>query len=147
MMPNDSAGYARDEAAKFKGLPVVHAWDPKHLLGDLYAGTLSLDSTAWDVYFLYAPGVQWEGNEAPKPTFWMHQLPSASGSDQSLALYPARLSQELFKLLGDDVASNLMSPADLGLRLHSKALVNLVKERGYNTIEDIGKTVKDSKIV
>ncbi len=145
-MPNDSAESARDEATSFEGLQVIHAWDPKHHLGGLYARTLSLDFTAWDVYFLYAPGVQWEGNEPPQPTFWMHQLPAASGADQALVLYPTRLSQELFKLIEDGVEPSHVSRADLGLQLHTRALANLVRERGYYTLEDIQKAVKDSKI-
>ena len=28
---------------------------------------------AWDIYFVYAPGVRWE-EEPPLPTQWMHQL-------------------------------------------------------------------------
>ena len=146
MMPNDNGERARDEATTFEGLHVVHAWDPMHHLGDLYAKTLSLDSTAWDVYFLYTPGVQWKGNEPPQPTIWMHQLPAASGADRTLVLYPTRLSQELLKLLGDGVEPGHVSRADLGLQLHERGLANLVRERGPYTLEDIRQAVEDSKI-
>lgn len=144
MMRNDNDERARDEATTFEGIQVAHVWDPKHHLGDLYAETLSLDSTAWDVYFLYAPGVRWEGNEPPQPTFWMHQLPAASGADRTLVLYPPRLSQELLKLLGDGAEPRHVSLVDLGLQLHEKGLANLVRERDQYTFEDIRQAVKDS---
>ena len=148
MMPNDSNERTHDETRIFEGLQVAHAWDPKHHLGDLYAKTLDLDSTAWDVYLLYAPGVRWEGNEPPQPTFWMHQLPAASGADRTLILNPTRLSQELLKLLGEGVEPRHVSRADVGLQLHAKGLANLVRERGqgHYTLEDIRQAVKDSKI-
>ena len=39
---------------------MVHVWDPTRQVGNLYSKTLGLQSTAWDFYFLYPPGVTWE---------------------------------------------------------------------------------------
>jgi hypothetical protein len=34
---------------------------------------LTLDRTAWDVYFLYDTNAEWDKG-TPAPDFWMHQL-------------------------------------------------------------------------
>ncbi len=146
MMPNDSAEAAEAEATPFEGLQVVHVWDPERQLGDLYAKVLRLHSTVWDFYFLYAPGVRWEGNEPPHPTFWMHQLPAETGASRDLVLYPTRLSQEILNLLGSGVDPGHTSHADLGLQLHAKGLSNLLKERSQYSLEEIRQVVTDSKI-
>ena len=147
MMPNDSIERADSEAAAFKGQPVVHVWDPERQLGKLYSRILNLSATAWDFYFLYAPGVRWEGNEPPQPTFWMHQLPVESGADRNLVLYPTRFSDELLKLLGDGGGLNHTRRANLGLELHWKGLTNLTRERSQYTIEDVREAFEDSRIV
>lgn len=48
----------------------------------------------------YTPGVKWEDQASPRPTFWMHQL---AGVDPKLLLCadPTRLSVEVAKLLDD----------------------------------------------
>ena len=57
MMPEDNAQAARREAQSFEHLSVAQVWDPDCQLGEALSKTLGLGSTAWDVYFLYAPGV------------------------------------------------------------------------------------------
>jgi hypothetical protein len=55
---------------------VTHYWDENRSLGDLYGRLLTLPRNrklAWDIYFVYEPGVRWEA-EPPLPTFWMHRL-------------------------------------------------------------------------
>ncbi len=47
-MRMDSLERADAEAASFGDLPMVHVWDPKRRVGDLYSRTLGLKSTAWD---------------------------------------------------------------------------------------------------
>ncbi len=145
MMRNDSLERARLEAAPFEGLQIVHAWDPKRQLGHLFTKTLKLRSTVWDFYFLYASGVWWEGNEPPQPTFWMHQLPSASGADRNLVLYPTRFSRELLALLDDGVEPSRTSRDDLGLDLHWDGLLNLTRERSEYTLQDVREAFVDSK--
>ncbi len=146
MMPNDSAEAAEAEATPFEGLGVVHAWDAERQLGNLYAKTLNLNSVAWDVYLLYAPGITWGGSEPPQPTFWMHQLPANTGAPRDLVLYPTRLSQELLNLLGVGAEPRHTSRTDLGLQLHAMALTKVNKERGQSILEEIQRAVEDSKI-
>ena len=145
MMRNDSVERARVEAAPFEGLQVVHAWDPERQLGRLFTKTLKLRSTVWDFYFLYASGARWEGSEPPQPDFWMHQLPSASGEDRDLVLYPTRFSRELLALLGSGVEPSHTSRDDLGLDLHWDGLLNLTRERGEYTLRDVSDAFEDSK--
>ena len=147
MMRNDSLERARAEAAPFEGLQMNHVWDPERQLGHLFAKALRLRSMVWDFYFLYASGVRWEGSEPPQPTFWMHQLPSASGANRDLVLYPTRLSQELLGLLGDGVEPIHSNRDDLGLDLHWDGLLNLTRERAEYTIEDVRDAFEDSKTV
>ncbi len=55
---------------------VAHYWDADNSLGKLYGRQLTLPrgrQLAWDIYFVFAPGVRWE-DEPPTPTAWMHQL-------------------------------------------------------------------------
>ncbi len=146
MMPNDSLERARTEAALFEGRQVIHAWDPERQLGNLFTKTLSLRSTVWDFYFLYAAGVRWEGNEPPQPTFWMHQLPSASGADRDLVLYPTRFSRELLALLGDGAEPIQTSRDDLGLDLHWDGLLNLTRDRAEYTLRDVRDAFEDSQV-
>ncbi len=126
MMPGDSAELAQAEAEAFDDERIVHAWDPDRRLGDLFARTLKLHSTAWDVYFLYGPGVRWQRDEPPEPAFWMHQLGVETGVAADLLLDPTRLYQELVKLLGNAVEP---SSPNLGLVLHAKGLASLTRER------------------
>lgn len=145
MMRNDSLERARIEAEPFEGLHMVHAWDPERKLGHLFEKTLNLRSTVWDFYFLYASGVRWEENEPPQPTFWMHQLPSSSGADRDLVLYPTRFSQELLGLLGDGVEPSRTTRDDLGLHLHWDGLLNLTRDRAEYTLQDVRAAFEDSR--
>ena len=145
MMPGDNIEQAREKAVKFEEHPVSHAWDPERRLGELYARTLGLGSTAWDVYLLYPPGVAWDGEQPPHPAFWMHQLPAASAANRELVLYPSRFCQELLALLGDKVGSHHAGRADLGLQLHGKGLMNLLSDRSQYTFEDIQQAVASSR--
>lgn len=134
MMPGDGVSAADEEAATFKDLPLSHAWDPERRLGDLFSRLLDLKATAWDVYFLYAPGVIWEGELPPRPTFWMHQLPQDVGTDWRLQLNAGTFSRELLGLLGVPDGADR---ADLGLMMHAKGLLNLAGERGLHSLDDI----------
>jgi len=147
MMQKDSLERADAEAAPFEDLPVVHVWDPKRQVGNLYAKTLELRSTAWDFYFLYPPGVTWDEDKPPHPAFWMHQLPADSGADRDLVLYPSRFAQELLRLFGDGVEPSHTSRADLGLQLHWEGLLNMTRKRGEYTIEHVREAFEDSRTV
>ena len=147
MMRKDSLERADAEAAPFENLPVVHAWDPRRQVGHLYSKTLGLQSTAWDFYLLYPPGVTWDEDQPPDPAFWMHQLPAASGADRDLVLYPSRFAQELLRIFGDGLEPSHTSRADLGLELHMQGLLNMTRKRGEYTIEHVREAFEDSKTV
>ncbi|MCZ6616964.1 MAG: hypothetical protein O7E57_02435 [Gammaproteobacteria bacterium] len=145
-MGKDSLERAEAEAMPFEGLSVIHVWDPKRQVGDMFATVLQLESTAWDFYFLYPPGVTWDDDEPPLPAFWMHQLPAASGADRDLVLYPTRFLQELFRLFAEEVEPKRTSRDDLGLQLHWEGLVNMTRKRSDYTLEHVHEAFEASKI-
>ena len=49
----------------------AHFWDRDQTLAKVLG--LPPDDLAWDVYLLFPGGVRWE-MEAPKPSYWMHQV-------------------------------------------------------------------------
>ncbi len=100
MLPGDSAETAVTQSQAFQDRRVIQGWDAERRIGDLFAKTLKLTRTAWDVYLLYPPDVTWKGGEPPLPAFWMHQLPADWGADQELRLDPAKLSQAVLDSLG-----------------------------------------------
>ena len=72
----------------------------RHPPGNLYGQQLPLPNgrdLAWDIYFVYAPGVRWE-DELPEPTEWMHQL----GRDERHLGNGDTLRGAILKLLGTD---------------------------------------------
>lgn len=55
----------------------VHYWDADQSLGKAFKSVVTLpesnDTLAWDIYFVYEPGVSW-GDDPPGPSAWWHQL-------------------------------------------------------------------------
>ncbi|MGC1107783.1 MAG: hypothetical protein WA876_14735 [Candidatus Acidiferrales bacterium] len=100
MRSDDSPAAATQQAEKVQDTRIWQGWNGNRNLGNLFERTLNLHETAWDVYLLYKPGIKWEGQDPPDPTFWMHQL---TGADPKLLLCadPTRLSTEVGRLLGD----------------------------------------------
>jgi hypothetical protein len=88
MLPSDSVNMAGAQAATFVDARVAQQWDGNKAFGTLLSKTLRLERTAWDVYLLYAPGVEWTGDAPPAPSFWMHQLRADTGADQKICLDP-----------------------------------------------------------
>ena len=138
-MGGDNLEAVRAEAATFQGQPLTHAWDPDRQVSDLFAKTLKLRGTAWDVYLLYPRGVRWDANEPPPPEFWMHQLPTATGADAQLLFQPSSLARETLHLLGNGAVE---SHPDLGLRLHAKSLAALLQRRDAYSLEEITEATK-----
>ena len=99
MKAADDPVSAAGQAARFKNARMAEAWDAQREGAALFARTLKLKGPAWDVYLLYARGLTWEGEDPPAPSFWMHQLRSEDGADQTLCLNPARLTSETLALL------------------------------------------------
>ena len=99
MLEGDDAEAASRQSELFRESRVSKGWDAQRRIGDLFAQTLGLQSTAWDVYLLYPPGVRWDDAKPPQPAFWMHQLPEVMGADSKLFLDADRLAEELRRLL------------------------------------------------
>ena len=99
MLPSDSEKAASVQAGRFVDGRVAQQWNGDRSAGKLVASTLGLKGNAWDVYLLYAPGVQWTGNSPPAPTFWMHQLRAEVGADQRICLNPKVFLGKVTELL------------------------------------------------
>ena len=139
-MAGDDLESADKEAAAFSNLRVSHTWDSERILGDLFSEVLNIEGSAWDVYFLYAPGVRWDGEQPPLPTFWMHQLPASAGTDWRLQLNAGAISEELLKLLGSEVQPR---SGDLVFEIHAKGILNLTREKGWGSVDDIRQAVEE----
>jgi hypothetical protein len=99
MRATDSPAAAAEQSATIRDARISRGWNASRDVGKLFGAALDLDEIAWDVYLIYKPGIRWEGEKPPRPTFWMHQL---DGADPSLLLCanPSRLGYEVGKLLG-----------------------------------------------
>ncbi len=97
VLKSDDAAAGKDAESLLPDDRVTHYWDGDNSLGKLYGRLLTLPrgrQLAWDIYFVYAPGIRWE-EEPPLPTQWMHQL----GRDERL-LNADTLRGTLLELLG-----------------------------------------------
>jgi hypothetical protein len=80
----------------------MHFWDGKGELVEAYKTILPTKNAktsdyvkAWDVYLIFAPGVEWK-DQPPTPSFWMHQLYSV---DPKNAFNSKGLTAELQRIL------------------------------------------------
>ena len=98
MRDGDSSVAATQQAETIHDARITQGWNENRNVGKLFGETLDLHDIAWDVYLIYKPGIKWEAQQPPRPTFWMHQL---QGVDPKLLLCenPTRLSAEVGKLL------------------------------------------------
>jgi len=98
MRSDDSPEAATEQAKQVRDARIWQGWNGGKNVGDLFGKTLDLHDIAWDVYLIYKPGIKWEAEQPPRPTFWMHQL---EGADPKLLLCanPTQLSVEVAKLL------------------------------------------------
>ena len=85
------------------------------------------------MYLVYASGVTWNSDVPPVPTFWMHQLPTKTGTDGKLLLAPGRLAHEVSILLGQGDAETAW---DLAFMLHAKGLGAVKTEKSQSTLEE-----------
>lgn len=102
MLQGDSPVTAARQAAAVQDPRIFQGWNESKNLGQLFGGTLGMhgsDSVAWDVYLLYKPGIKWEGQQPPPPTFYMHQLAELNPK-LLLCADPTELSLQVGKLLG-----------------------------------------------
>jgi len=119
MMDADDQAAAGSQADRFEDARVRHLWDGEKELGEAFARTLGLKRTAWDVYLLYAPGIIWDGEGPPTPTFWMHQLPTATGADHTALLHAGAFGTQISRMLGRNPNE---LPPDMALYLHAKGI-------------------------
>lgn len=98
MREGDNPAAATQQAETVRDPRITQGWNESRNVGKLFGETLELHDIAWDVYLVYKPGIKWEGQQPPHPTFWMHQL---EGADPKLLLCenPTRLNVEVGKLL------------------------------------------------
>lgn len=102
IMPKDGPEPLVAAAAVMAGeTRAVQYWDGGAVSGKAYVKKLNLPlkSAAWDIYFLFPPGVKWE-KDPPAPSFWMHQLnflPFTDGDNNfgHLRLDAARFLEEV----------------------------------------------------
>lgn len=75
MLPADTLASATDVAQSHQNARLRAFHDPLRHLGTAMARCLGWTRhVAWDVYFIYEPGVRWTADDLPLPTFWFHQL-------------------------------------------------------------------------
>lgn len=100
MRDGDSLAAATQQADTIRDARITQGWNENKNVGKLFGEILDQHDIAWDVYLVYKPGIKWEAQQPPPPTFWMHQL---QGADPKLLLCenPTRLSAEVGKLLGE----------------------------------------------
>jgi hypothetical protein len=98
MLEKDNEQAAQARSATVEDQRISQFWDQDRSAGRLFGSTLRLQNgVAWDVYLLYSPRIKWENEEeAPEPSFWMHQLDSG---EPSLKLDSERFGDETKFLL------------------------------------------------
>lgn len=69
-------------------------WDGNDLLGEQYKQVLGWRGNAWDVYMVYGPKAQWNGDLPPAPDFFMHQT-----SEQGPFLDPSVFGRHIKQLM------------------------------------------------
>ena len=75
ILRTDEVRAARKATDMLPDRRVRHYWTLTPHVGEIFEPALSLRGTpAWDVYLLYAPGVEWKGRTPPRPGYFMHQL-------------------------------------------------------------------------
>ena len=95
MLPDDNAEAAQTRSELFDDARVTKGWDAQREVGNLFSQMLGLQGTAWDVYLLYRPGVEWKGDFPPPPDYWMHQLGGVNGPRLDKDVFAGKLKELL----------------------------------------------------
>ncbi len=99
MLEDDNQRTAMAQSQSLTDERVLQAWDPAAEMGALLTATLGMTETAWDVYLVYPPGVTWDQDAPPEPTYWMHQLSEQYGVGDAPMLDPEKLRDEVKRQL------------------------------------------------
>jgi hypothetical protein len=98
ILRTDDERSSRKATALFQDARVVNYWTDSQDFGEAFQPVIELTTEpAWDVYLVYPPGVVWQGDEPPRPGFFMHQLGGRLPDAQRLD--GPRLADEIRKLL------------------------------------------------
>lgn len=99
---DDNEKTARQIAGTIIDSRVRHFYDPiaTHRAGKAFAKGIIAEGRgpAWDIYFLYDQGAEWEGGP-PRPAEWMHQLGGGRRADRDHFHTGADLTEQLHKAM------------------------------------------------
>ncbi len=85
ILKTDDERSSRKATILFSDDRVSHYWVNTKDVGRLFQGAIDLVSEpAWDVYLVYAPGIRWEDEKPPRPTYFQHQLGGRLPPEQRL---------------------------------------------------------------
>lgn len=85
ILKTDDERSSRKAVTLFPDERVKNYWVHTRAVGELFQPPIGLEGEpAWDVYLVYEPGVVWDGDAPPKPTFFMHQLGGRLPDDRRL---------------------------------------------------------------
>jgi len=86
----------------------THYWEESGIIGRHYDELLGLDGIyAWDIWFIYKPGVAWTETLPPAPDFTMHQL-GRPLLDHGLPF----LDSKIFAARANEILSRMPPPVD-----------------------------------
>lgn len=85
ILKTDDERSSRKAVTLFPDERVKNYWVRSRAVGELFQTPIHLEGEpAWDVYLVYAPGIVWDGDVPPEPTFFMHQLGARLANGQRL---------------------------------------------------------------
>jgi hypothetical protein len=95
MLGSDDEPSSRKATRLLPDPRVRHFWTGDLKLGEAFQQVMELPRVAWDIYFVYPPGVRWD-DEPPLPVSFMHQL---RGLPEETLLDGSRLAETVRALL------------------------------------------------
>ena len=102
MIETDGVESAKQTASAPTDSRVRQYFDVDKEVGTAYKKLFGLTKTAWDMFLVYGADVDWEIEQPPEPTFYMHQMNTEHGSDPTKILDP-----EEFKKRVEDILAGL----------------------------------------
>jgi hypothetical protein len=85
ILKTDDERSSRKAVTLFPDERVKNYWVRTRAVGKLFQSPINLKGEpAWDVSLVYEPGIVWDGDTPPEPTYFMHQLGGRLPDDQRL---------------------------------------------------------------